>query len=99
MVQLGYSVRFLLAQHLANAVVSATSRSEIARLLDPLIKCDLLILDEFGYLTVEPQVGPVLYEIIACTGYLVHTINKSTFKSHRSMRKGERRAGCEESAS
>jgi DNA replication protein DnaC len=80
MVQLGYSVRFLLAQQLANAVVSATSRSEITRLLDPLIKCDLLILDEFGYLTVEPQVGPVLYEIIAARyekGATILTSNKS----------------------
>lgn len=80
MVQLGYSVRFLLAQQLANAIMSATSRSEIARLLDPLIKCDLLILDEFGYLTVEPQVGPVLYEIIAARyekGATILTSNKS----------------------
>ena len=80
MVQLGYSVRFLLAQHLANAVVSATARSEITRLIDPLIKCDLLILDEFGYLTVEPQVGPVLYEIIAARyekGATILTSNKS----------------------
>lgn len=80
MVQLGYSVRFLLAQHLANAVVSATSRSEITRLIEPLIRCDLLILDEFGYLTVEPQVGPVLYEIIAGRyekGATILTSNKS----------------------
>jgi DNA replication protein DnaC len=29
------------------------------------VRCDLLILDEFGYLSVEPQVGPALYELIA----------------------------------
>jgi DNA replication protein DnaC len=80
MVQLGFSVRFVLAQQLANAVVSATTRSEITRLIEPLIKCDLLILDEFGYLTVEPQVGPVLYEIIAARyekGATIITSNKS----------------------
>jgi DNA replication protein DnaC len=80
MVQLGYSVRFLLAQQLANAVISASSRSAITCLIDPLIKCDLLILDEFGYLTVEPQVGPVLYEIIAARyekGATILTSNKS----------------------
>ena len=65
MVQLGYTVRFVVAQRFANAVVTATTRTELARLLAPLISCDLLILDEFGYLNVEPQVGPVLYEIIA----------------------------------
>src|SRR2546428_185191 len=65
MVQLGYTVRFVMAQHVANAVLTATTRSEITRLIEPLVKCDLLILDEFGYLSMEPQVGPVLYEIIS----------------------------------
>ena len=65
MVQLGYTVRFVVAQRFANAVVTATTRTELARLIAPFISCDLLILDEFGYLNVEPQVGPVLYEIIA----------------------------------
>lgn len=80
MVQLGYTVRFAMAQHLANAVVSATTRAEIVRVIEPLIKCDLLILDEFGYLNVEPQVGPVLYEIIAARyekGATIITSNKS----------------------
>ena len=34
-------------------------------MLRPLIRCDLLIVDEFGYQTVDPQVGPVLYELVA----------------------------------
>ncbi len=75
MVQLGYRVRFVMAQQLANAVVTATTR-----VIEPLIKCDLLILDEFGYLTVDPQVGPVLYEIIAGRyekGATIITSNKS----------------------
>jgi DNA replication protein DnaC len=80
MVQLGYSERFVLAQQLANAVGTATTRSELARVIEPLIKCNLLILDEFGYLTMQPQVGPVLYEIIAGRyekGATVITSNKS----------------------
>src|SRR5260370_582142 len=64
-VQLGFSVRFVVAQQLANALLAASSRAEMAKTIAPLIACDLLILDEFGYLAVEPQVGPVLYEIIA----------------------------------
>ena len=79
MVQLGYSVRFVVAQHLANAVIAAT-RAQIARVIEPLITCDLLILDEFGYLNVDPQVGPILYEIIAGRyekGATVITSNKS----------------------
>jgi DNA replication protein DnaC len=80
MVQLGYSVRFVMAQHLANAVLSAATRNEITRLIEPLVKCDLLILDEFGYLSMEPQVGPVLYELISGRyekGATVITSNKS----------------------
>lgn len=65
MVQLGYSVRFLMAQQLATTILTATTRAEVARFIKQLIACDLLILDEFGYLTLDPQVGPVLYEIIA----------------------------------
>lgn len=80
MVQLGYSVRFVVAQQLANAVLSAATRTELARLISSLINCDLLILDEFGYLTLDPHVGPVLYEIIAGRyqkGATVITSNKS----------------------
>ena len=33
MVQLGYMVRFVMAQHIANAVLTATTRSEITRLM------------------------------------------------------------------
>lgn len=80
MVQLGYTVRFVMAQHLANAVLTAATRPEITRLIEPLIKCDLLILDELGYLSMEPQVGPVLYEIISGRyekGATVITSNKS----------------------
>lgn len=65
MVQLGYTVRFLTAQRFANEVLAAQNRAAIDQVLRPLVRCDLLILDEFGYLSVEPQVGPALYELIA----------------------------------
>jgi len=80
MVQLGYGVRFLTAQHFANAVLAATSRAEVERVLRPLIRCDLLILDEFGYLSVDPQIGPALYELLSARythGATVITSNKS----------------------
>lgn len=80
MVQLGYSVRFLTAQHFANDVLRATSRAEAEHMLRPLIRCDLLILDEFGYLSVEPQIGPALYELLSARymhGATVITSNKS----------------------
>lgn len=80
MVQLGYTVRFVVAQPLANAVLEATSRTQVAKIIEPLIKCEVLILDEFGYLVWEPQVGPVLYELIAGRyqkGATIITSNKS----------------------
>jgi DNA replication protein DnaC len=65
MVQLGYSVRFLTAQQFANGVLAAPNRAALERLLQPLIRCDVLILDEFGYLSVDPQVGPAWYELVS----------------------------------
>lgn len=80
MVQLGYRVQFVVAQQLANALLEATSRREVTQLLEPLIACDVLILDEFGYLPIDPHVGPALYEIIAGRyqkGATIITSNKS----------------------
>jgi DNA replication protein DnaC len=80
MAQLGYSVRFLTAQQLANQVLSASSRAAVSAILQPLIRCSVLILDEFGYLSVEPQFGPALYELVSGRygkGATVITSNKS----------------------
>lgn len=80
MVQLGYTVRFLTAQSLANAILSSASRTTLSIFLRPLLTCDVLILDEFGYLPLEPSIGPVLFEIVAeryHKGAMVLTSNKS----------------------
>ncbi len=80
MVQLGYSVRFVTAQQVANAILLAPARREVEQVLRPLTRCDLLIVDEFGYLPVEPEVGPAFYELVSAR-YLkratVITSNKS----------------------
>jgi DNA replication protein DnaC len=65
MVQLGYRVRFLTAQQFANQVLGAATRQATEQVLQPLLACDLLILDEFGYLPVDPRLGPALYELIS----------------------------------
>ncbi len=80
MVQLGYSVRFVTAQQFANQILTAPNRAAIEQVVRPLIRCDLLILDEFGYLPVAPAVGPVLYELVSgryTQGATVITSNKS----------------------
>lgn len=53
MVQLGYSERFVTAQYVANTVLAAQTRVERAGVVQPLIKCQVLIVDEFGYLPLE----------------------------------------------
>jgi DNA replication protein DnaC len=80
MAQLGYSVRFLTAQQLANQVLAAPSRAAVSAVLQPLLRCQVLILDEFGYLSVDPQLGPALYELVSGRygkGATVITSNKS----------------------
>jgi DNA replication protein DnaC len=80
MVQLGYTVRFLTAQELANQVLAAPTRAAVSEVLEPLRHCQLLILDEFGYLRVDPQLGPALYELVRGRygkGATVITSNKS----------------------
>src|SRR5207245_3620103 len=60
MVQLGYSVRFVVAQQLANAVVTTAMRADLARFITELVTCHLLLLNELGYLLFDIRVGTVL---------------------------------------
>jgi DNA replication protein DnaC len=64
-VQLGYTARFITAQTLANQLGRATTAVGRQRVLRPLLSCDVLVLDELGYLPTEPSFGPALYELIA----------------------------------
>jgi DNA replication protein DnaC len=48
--------------------------------LQPLLRCQLLILDEFGHLPGDPQLGPALYELVSGRygkGATIITSNKS----------------------
>jgi DNA replication protein DnaC len=62
---LGYSARFLTAQSLATQLGRIGTTLGRQRLLRPLLTCDVLVLDELGYLPATPAFGPALYEIIA----------------------------------
>ena len=61
-VQLGYTARFVTAQALAGQLGRTTTVVGRQRLLKPLLACDVLVLDELGYLPTEPAFGPALYE-------------------------------------
>jgi DNA replication protein DnaC len=64
-VQLGASARFVTAQDLANQLGRTTTAVGRQRLLRPLLTCDVLVLDELGYLPTSPAFGPALYELVA----------------------------------
>jgi DNA replication protein DnaC len=64
-IQLGATARFITAQHLANQLGRAMTSAGRQRLLRPLLNCDVLVLDELGYLPTLPGFGPALYELIA----------------------------------
>ena len=64
-VQLGATARFVTAQTLATQVGRITTVVGRQRLLKPLLECDVLVLDELGYLPTIPAFGPALYETIA----------------------------------
>lgn len=65
LVQLGYSARFITAQDLAGQLARAITPLGRQRVLRPLLGCDVLIVDELGYIPTESGFGPALYEIIA----------------------------------
>lgn len=64
-VQLGYTARFVTAQALANQLGRIGTAVGRQRLLRPLLTCDVLVLDELGYLPTVPAFGPALYELVA----------------------------------
>lgn len=64
-VQLGSTARFVTAQALANQLGRTTTVVGRQRIIKPLLTCDVLVLDELGYLPTESSFGPVLYEVIA----------------------------------
>ncbi len=64
-VQLGYSARFVTAQTLANQLGRIATAVGRQRLLKPLLTCDVLVLDELGYLPAAAAFGPALYELVA----------------------------------
>jgi DNA replication protein DnaC len=64
-VQLGATARFITAQTLAAQIGRTATSAGRQRLLRPLLTCDVLVLDELGYLPATSDFGPVLYEIVA----------------------------------
>jgi len=60
-----FKVTFKNVQSLAGQLQGAERKDTKDELLESLLKVDLLILDEFGYLPLKEELGPFLYELIA----------------------------------
>jgi DNA replication protein DnaC len=61
-------------------VLAAPDRNGVERVLTPLLKCQVLILDELGYLPADARIGPILFELVSGRyqkGATVITSNKS----------------------
>ena len=54
-VQLGSTARFVTAQRLAAQLGQASTTTGRQRVLRPLLKCDVLVLDELGYLPTDAE--------------------------------------------
>jgi len=80
-VQLGYTARFVTAQALASQLGRTATVVGRQRLLKPLLSCDVLVLDELGYLPTVPAFGPALYEIVAER----HTRRPTILTSNKSL--------------
>lgn len=65
MLKRSYTVRFTTVQALLTRVLRAGGLDGRAKVLRPYIESDLLVLDEFGYLPADPEIAPILYELIA----------------------------------
>jgi DNA replication protein DnaC len=61
----GYLVRFTTVQALLARVLRAPGLDGRAKVLKAYHASDVLILDELGYLPADPDLGPILYEVIA----------------------------------
>jgi DNA replication protein DnaC len=65
LVQLGYTARFVTAQNLAGQLSRSITSLGRQRILRPLLTCDVLVIDELGYIPTDSGFGPALYEIVA----------------------------------
>lgn len=65
MIQLGYIVKFVMAQRLINEYVGFKNTSDRQKLMRSLAKVDLLIIDEFGYLPHDKEAGSLFYQVIS----------------------------------
>jgi DNA replication protein DnaC len=70
----GYTVRFKRASDLVNQLNEAVSDKNMSKYLKVLNTCDLLIVDELGYLTFDIQSANLLFQVFAARYEVKSTI-------------------------
>ena len=64
-VKCGYNVRFKRASDLVNEMVEAKSEKHLTDYIRILNRCDLLILDEVGYLNYDMNTASLLFQVVS----------------------------------
>lgn len=62
--QAGRSVRYVTAAGLVNELVEAQDQRELSRVLGRYGRVDLLLVDELGYLHLDPRGGELLFQVL-----------------------------------
>lgn len=63
--QAGYSTLFFSAAHLVNALIEARNQMRLSRLQTKLLKANLVIVDELGYLPLSKEGAQLLFQFFA----------------------------------
>lgn len=76
----GYSVRFRRASDLVTQLSEAQSDKHLSSMLNSLNKCQLLVLDELGYLTLDQKSSNLLFQVLAARYEVRSTIVTSNLE-------------------
>ena len=76
----GYSVRFRRASDLVTQLSEAQSDKHLSSMLNSLNRCQLLVLDELGYLTLDQKSSNLLFQVLAARYEVRSTIVTSNLE-------------------
>lgn len=63
--QNNYRIRFYKLVELARELITAQANNHTAALMAKLQRFNLILIDEFGYLQIDPKAGPLLFELFS----------------------------------
>jgi DNA replication protein DnaC len=63
--QKNYRVKFYKFSHLARSLLTAQEHRHESNFIEKLMRFDMLIVDELGYLPIDQKAGPLLFELLS----------------------------------